>query len=285
MDTELFDQLPLEKVTNYHAIGGGDINQAFELEDQSKTRYLLLLQPHHSKKFFQHEVTGLKLMAQTVLTPKVLAYGDFKDDAYLLLSYVAHQPTGDQYKMGKELAQLHRRKSPNGCYGFEENFTIGTYHVDNSWNVSWNNFFINQRLEDLKKLIKGRNLWTSQMEILYQKALLVFKQLMQDHQPAPALLHGDLWAGNFLFDLNGDPVFIDPSLFYGDREFDIGITRVFGGFTKDFYQGYNDEYPLEKGAEKRIPFYQLYYLMFHLSQFGVSYQGSVLSMLKLCAGI
>lgn len=284
MNPELLDQLPIPKIVHDRPVGGGDINEAFKLTDQNGGRYFLLIQPNHSKGFFKHEVTGLQLLAQTVLTPKVLAWGSFGKDAYLLLSYVNHQPAGDQFEMGRQLAKLHKRRSPNKQYGFNENFTMGTYTADNTWQPEWESFFVNQRLAALKKLIQQRNLWTSEMETLYARAIKVFKKLMKDYHPLPSLLHGDLWSGNFMFNQDGKPVFIDPAVFYGDREFDLGITHVFGGFTTDFYEGYKTEYPLERGSANRLPFYQLYYLMFHLSQFGAGYQGSVLQMLALCAG-
>lgn len=284
MNPELLDQLPIPKIVHDRPVGGGDINEAFKLTDQNGGRYFLLIQPNHSKDFFKHEVTGLQLLAQTVLTPKVLAWGSFGKDAYLLLSYVNHQPAGDQFEMGRQLAKLHKRRSPNKQYGFNENFTMGTYTADNTWQPEWESFFVNQRLAALKELIQQRNLWTSEMETLYARAIKVFKKLMKDYHPLPSLLHGDLWSGNFMFNQDGKPVFIDPAVFYGDREFDLGITHVFGGFTTDFYEGYKTEYPLERGSANRLPFYQLYYLMFHLSQFGAGYQGSVLQMLALCAG-
>ncbi|MFT8386087.1 MAG: fructosamine kinase family protein [Lentilactobacillus hilgardii] len=283
LNPELFKKLPINHVSNYRAVGGGDINEAYELDDQDGARYFLLIQPNHSKDFFQHEVTGLQLISQTVLTPKVLDWGTFGSDAYLLLSYINHQPAGDQYEMGKQLATLHKRRSPNKQYGFNEDFTMGTYTANNSWRPDWESFFVDQRLEDLKRLIRDRGLWTPEMEVLYARAIKVFKRLMKAYHPIPSLLHGDLWSGNFMFNPDGHPVFIDPAVFYGDREFDLGITHVFGGFNADFYKGYNDEYPLKKGSDNRIPFYQLYYLMFHLSQFGAGYQGSVLQMLALCA--
>lgn len=283
MDTRLFAQLPVSKIDQYQPVGGGDINEAYRLTDENGTRYFLLIQPNHTKEFFKHEVVGLKLLAQTVSTPEVLDWGGFGPDAYLLLSYINHQPAGDQYEMGKQLAQLHKRRSPNKQYGFDEGFTMGTYTADNTWQPKWEKFFVNQRLESLKRLIQERGLWTAEMETAYAKSIKTFKRLMAAYHPLPSLLHGDLWSGNFMFDPDGQPVFIDPAVFYGDREFDLGITHVFGGFNAGFYQGYQDTYPLEKGFEKRLPFYQLYYLMFHLSQFGAGYQGSVLQMLELCA--
>lgn len=280
MNPTLFTQLPINKVVDYQSVGGGDINDAYALLTADQTKYFLLIQSNNTKEFFKHEVTGLQLLSETVSVPKMLDWGEFENDAYLLLTYVDHQGSGDQYKLGKQLAQLHKRKSPNRQFGFKEDFTMGTYTANNQWRPDWKSFFIDQRLNDLKKIIENRDLWTHDMENMYARSIKRFKKLMTTHQASPSLLHGDLWSGNFMFDLTGNPVLIDPAVFYGDREFDLGITHVFGGFNQDFYKGYQDEYPLSKGYEQRIPFYQLYYLMFHLSQFGSGYQDSVIQILQ-----
>ncbi len=283
MTPELFDQLPIAKVSDYQLVSGGDINQAYQLKTETGNRYFLLIQPDHTKDFFTHEVVGLRLLAKTVVVPHVISYGDFNGDAYLLLTYINHQSAGDQRELGEQLGKLHKRTSPNHQFGFDGNFTMGTYTADNTWQSDWETFFVNQRLIPLKQLIQTRNLWAAEMETTFSQAVKVFKRLMRTHHPVPSLLHGDLWSGNYLFDETGQPVFIDPAVFYGDREFDIGITRVFGGFNADFYSGYETVNSLEPGYENRLPFYQLYYLMFHLSQFCAGYQGSVLQLLTLCA--
>lgn len=175
---------------------------------------------------------------------------------------------------------MHKRTSANGQFGFNLDDPEGKFDHGGTWYPDWPSFFINERLEYRKKIILKRHLWTGSMEAIYQKCLVRFKQLMRTHNSKPSLLHGDFWSGNFMFDENGQPVIIDPAVFYGDREFDIGVSQVFAGFDPEFYQGYQDEYPLDEGYQNRLPFYQLYYLMLHLGNFGIGYQESVVRLLR-----
>lgn len=279
LNQEFISHLKLGPIRQVQSVSGGDINQAYQLET-TQGRVFLLIQPNHTKAFFTHEINGLKLLEQFVKVPKVLSVGHWQNDAYLVLSYLAHQSHGDDFALGQALAHIHQKASPNHHYGFGEAFTMGTFTADNTWQSSWSQFFIQQRLEPLKELCHQQGVWSLPLERAYQKAIIRFKMLMGDYQPQPVLLHGDLWSGNFMFDLDGRPIMIDPAVFYGDREFDLGITQVFGGFNAEFYRGYQETYPVVAGFEQRVLFYELYYLMFHLSQFGIGYQQAVTNTLS-----
>lgn len=274
MNAAFLSHLNLGTISKVTPVGGGDINQAFRLESSTGPVFLLL-QPNHKKDFFIHEVNGLACLATFVKTPQVLRIGEWGDNAYLVLSYVAHQSQGDAFALGTALARIHQQASPQGQFGFDESFTMGTYTADNSWQKSWSTFFVQQRLMPLRKMIRNQGLWSEELDLSFQAAIKQFERLMVDYQAQPSLLHGDLWSGNYIFGLNGEPILIDPAVFYGDREFDIGIKTVFGGFSDAFYRGYQATYPLTSGYERRILFYQLYYLMFHLSQFGTGYLAQV----------
>lgn len=110
--------------------------------------------------------------------------------------------------------------------------------------------------------------------------LEVISEELNNHSSEPSLLHGDLWSGNYMFLDDGRPALFDPSPLYGDREFDHGATTAFGGFGQEFYEAYNDVYPLDAGAELRVEFYKLYLLLVHLVKFGDVYLGSVNSTMK-----
>ncbi len=280
LDKALLTTLPIESVETAQPVGGGDVNQAYKLTTQDKNDYFLLMHPSETADFYKQEIVGLNLLGQTAEVPKVLANGTWGPDAYLLLSYIESQPFGDQYALGRVVAKIHRRTSLNGKFGFNVNDPEGKSDQGGTWYPDWASFFINERLEYRKKIILKRHLWTGSMDAMYQKAVNRFKKLMQTHHSDPSLLHGDFWSGNFMFDTSGNPVIIDPAVFYGDREFDLGVSQVFAGFDPEFYQGYQDEYPLAAGYEKRLPFYQLYYLMLHLGKFGIGYQGSVVRLLR-----
>ncbi|WP_054733245.1 fructosamine kinase family protein [Lentilactobacillus parafarraginis] len=283
MDRQLLAQLPIKSVIDSQPVGGGDVNQAFKLTTTDHQQYFLLMHPSDSKNFYQQEIVGLQLLGQTAKVPQVLANGMWGADAYLLLSYIASQPFGDQYALGRVVGKIHKRTSQNGQFGFNVDDPEGRTTDGGVWYPDWQSFFINERLEVRKRIIMNRHLWTGAMDARYQKAVAHFKALMKTHHSTPSLLHGDFWSGNFMFDENAQPVIIDPTVFYGDREFDIGVTQVFAGFDNEFYQGYQDEYPLDDGYQERLPFYQLYYLMLHLGKFGMEYQGSVKRLLRSLA--
>lgn len=132
MNAAFLSHLNLGTISKVTPVGGGDINQAFRLESSTGPVFLLL-QPNHKKEFFIHEVNGLACLARFVKTPQVLRIGEWGDNAYLVLSYLAHQSQGDAFALGTALARIHQQTSPQGQFGFEESFTMGTYTADNSW--------------------------------------------------------------------------------------------------------------------------------------------------------
>nr|WP_263848873.1 fructosamine kinase family protein [Lacticaseibacillus thailandensis] len=145
--------------------------------------------------------------------------------------------------------------------------------------ASWSDLFVGERLDRLAAQLTRKGLWTAADAQQYQRVRSVVVHALQHHQEAPVLLHGDLWSGNFMFTADGQPALIDPAALYGDREFDIGISTVFGGFTAAFYTAYQQVRPLAPGYEQRLPFYQLYLLMVHLDKFGAAYYDAVTSVM------
>ena len=125
-----------------------------------------------------------------------------------------------------------------------------------------------------------KRLWVDDDMAQYQRARSVVVAALREHKSEPVLLHGDLWSGNFMFTQDGRPALIDPAAMYGDREFDIGVSTVFGGFAQDFYAAYQEALPLATGYEQRLPFYRLYLLMVHLDKFGRTYYDSVAQTLQ-----
>ncbi|MGL2221302.1 fructosamine kinase family protein [Oenococcus oeni] len=258
------------EVTDFHEVHGGDINKAYSLTDAQGGRYFLKVQPNSVLAFFQHEADGLKLLGQAARVPKVIALGHVGQDQWLLLEYLNATNYGNQYSLGQDLAKIHSITSPNGQFGFDKDFKAGKTSKINTWQSSWYEFFVKQRLNVLRELLINEGKWNDDQN--YKKAIEIFQSLMEKHDSRPSLLHGDFWSGNFMFDADsGQPIFIDPDVYYGDPEFDIGITTVFGGFNQDFYVGYQSTKPFQSGAERRLMFYQLYYLMVHAHLFAGSY--------------
>ena len=177
---------------------------------------------------------------------------------------------------GKQLAQLHQ--NTNTSFGLEESNYIGSLLQQNNLHNNWIDFFINERLKPQIKLARDNgkiDLSTiTKFERLYTKLDEIFPE-----EP-PALLHGDLWSGNFMVDEKGGPVIIDPAVYFGHREMDIAMTKLFGGFNQQLYQSYNEHFPLEKGWEQRVDICNLYPLMVHVNLFGGGYLEQVKSILN-----
>lgn len=252
-------------------ITGGDVNQTYRIEEQNKS-YFLKLHPNIGKSFFEAEVDGLKELAPYVRVPETYMLGEQKDGAYLLMEWI-EPGKGDQKDLAVSLAKLHKVTAPQ--FGYRKDNYLGTVPQFNHVEEDWWLFFFKNRLESQIALAQKNNHWNQNR----QETFISFKQYVlenfSDKKIVPSLLHGDLWSGNVFFDQQGEPVFVDPAVFYGDREQDIAMSQLFGGFRPEFLQSYQMVYPLEKNWEKRLPIYQLYYLLAHLNMFGESYGSQV----------
>ncbi len=198
--------------------------------------------------------------------PSPITCGLSEDSAFLVIEFIPLQRHGDAFAMGQGLADLHRRVSSNHCFGWHRDNVIGETPQPNPWTRSWPEFFANHRLRHQFHLAsqKGRTFPGADH-------LLDAVPDILSHEPAPSLLHGDLWSGNAAFDESGRPVVFDPAIYYGDREADIAFTYLFGGFSKDFYEAYEDSWPLPAGHLIRRRLYNLYHELNHFWLFGGGY--------------
>lgn len=261
-------------------VNGGDINEAFLLKTRKGNFFLKANTVDYADHMFATEAKGLKLLADSneIRTPKVISQRSIDNQAYLLLEYI---PSGIKSKtfwceFGNALAQLHLHSSTS--FGLEHSNYIGRLAQSNQSHLDWPTFYIQERLLPQIKLADQNNLIDSKTRNDFD---LLFKKLNEIcPDESPALIHGDLWNGNFLVDESGSPVLIDPSVSYSHREMDIAMSRLFGGFGVEFYQTYNDTYALAPGLEDRLDIYQLYYLMVHVNLFGGSYLNSVQRILS-----
>ena len=269
------DKLPVEDVEALQPVAGGSINEAYEVQAKSG-RYFLLVQPHATVDFYAAEIAGLKLFEdQEVTAPKVVDAGQLGGDAYLLLSYLDEGGSGSQAQLGQLVAKLHRVESESGLFGFDHPTDMADIAFDNQWTDTWFDQFIKGRIDPMYDRIKSQGYWDFDQAGKADQVYDIMVTSLKDHESRPSLLHGDLWSGNVMFLKDGSPAIFDPAPFYGDREFDLGATLTFGGFSPDFYQAYEEAHPLEPGAWDRIEFYNLYLLLLHLIKFGSSYQGGV----------
>lgn len=186
-------------------------------------------------------------------------------------------------QLGVQLAQQHRITT--GRFGWHRQNTIGSTPQCNDWCDDWQTFFRERRLRFQLELAR-RNGHGDALLASGERLLQVLPALIGDHRPAPSLLHGDLWSGNTAMDADGVPVIFDPAVYFGDREADLAMARLFGGFGREFLDGYELAWPLPPGAEARVDLYNLYHVLNHLNLFGTGYLERAMRMidsLLLCA--
>jgi fructosamine-3-kinase len=256
--------------TEFRSISGGCINQSYLLNDGQQQYFVKLNRPE-TAAMFQAEAAGLREIAatQTIMVPKVICTGATERYAYLALSYLELGGRSEQswQTLGANLAALHRF-NPGSCFGWHHQNTIGSIPQINIWNVSWSEFFAKQRLGYQFQLAAARG-----GRFPHAQQLLAQLPEILDHQPPPSIVHGDLWSGNAGFTRAGVPVVFDPATYWGDREVDLAMTELFGGFPQAFYVGYEAVYPISLGYERRKLVYNLYHLLNHYNLFGGSYAG------------
>ena len=267
------NNLPISDIVSISPVAGGDVNDAYKVETKT-AEYFLLVQPNRSEAFYLSEAAGLEKFAEIgVNAPKVISSGEIDGDAYLLLSFI-DEGSGSQADLGHMVAKLHLEHNENGQFGYDFPHEGGDMTFDNAWTDSWIELFVERRLDVIRDLVVERGYWNKDDLDLYDKTRQVIVEALENHNSKPSFLHGDLWAGNYMFERDGTPVLFDPSPFYGDREFDLGATTVFGGFSGDFYDAYDEVYPSEEDAWNRIRFYKFYLIFVHLAKFGGLYKGS-----------
>ena len=228
------------------------------------------------------EYMGVKEMADTntIKCPRPVAFGEHSSRAFVLFEYLQFTSGGSQYEMGQQLARMHRKRSEQG-FGFHVDNTIGATHQPNlPWMDNWADFWDTHRLGHMLRLTGNAGCSDDKIDKLRTKT----RELLS-HNPEPSLIHGDLWGGNkgFVKDPETEkaiPCIFDPATYYGDREADVAMTYLFGGFSGDFYKGYNEEWPLPADFEKRKVVYNLYHILNHEVLFGGGYASQARGMIE-----
>jgi fructosamine-3-kinase len=268
------------EILDTSAVGGGSINQAFQLKTNIGSFFLKYNSAGRYPEMFQKEAKGLKLLRDPgiISVPEVLLVEETEEHAFLLLEYVDSGVENPDFwdDFAQKLANLHKVKSDK--FGLDHDNYMGSLHQYNHFHDDWTEFFIIERLERQVKLARedgniGRN-EVAGFERIYKRLDEIFPPTQ------PSLIHGDLWSGNFMVDAKGEACLIDPALYYGHPETDIAMSTLFGGFSKRFYEAYNQHYPLEKGWQNRLEIYNLYPLMVHVNLFGGGYLSSVQRVLR-----
>jgi len=250
---------------------GGDINQVYHLQGTQKS-YFVKLNRASLLLMFEVEALGLQELAQTntLRIPEAIVYGVAGEHAFLVLEYVALQSTNSatQRQLGQKLALLHQNRQ--GYFGWHHDNFIGSNQQKNTRDSDWVNFWREQRLTAQLNLAAD-NGYTGKIQQQGEQLCQLIPGFFSSYQPQASLLHGDLWSGNAASDAQEQAIIYDPACYYGDRETDIAMTELFGGFGADFYAAYNEVWPLDSAYKVRKTLYNLYHILNHLNLFGSGY--------------
>jgi protein-ribulosamine 3-kinase len=252
-------------------MSGGDINAAYRLQSENASFFVKLNTPGRLA-MFEAEAAGLEALAQTqsIRVPKFIVCGRTAEHAFLVLEYIGLHRLNNRSEqlLGQQLAQLHVQKQ--AYFGWHSDNTIGSTVQVNGHYHDWIPFWQEQRLGHQLALAASKG-YGGRLQAQGEKLCANLSPLFSGYQPQPALVHGDLWGGNAAADEQGNPVIYDPACYFGDRETDLAMTELFGGFSSTFYQAYQAVYPLAPGYKNRKTLYNLYHILNHLNLFGRSY--------------
>ena len=262
-------------VLEIKSVGGGCINQTYKIITADKYFFCKLNSASKFPHLFEKEKNGLELIQKynVIKTPGIIDYSIIGNEQILTLEWIEVGNRNDEFwkTFGQQLAALHQISTEE--FGLKEDNYMGSVPQINRQEKNWVLFFRANRLEPLVKLCVNKNLLQpkhqEQFEILYQRLLQIF-----DNEK-PALIHGDLWSGNYMCDKKGMPVLIDPAVYFGHRSVDLAMTTLFGGFHKSFYQAYHHYFPLPENYREQWNACNLYPLLIHLYLFGKSYLSKI----------
>ena len=269
------------KVVSAHTLSGGDINSAFRLQGEDKS-YFVKLNRAELVPMFEAEFAGLQDMAkvQAVRVPAPIVFGKTDRHSFLVLEnleFGCSNKDSDRL-LGRQLALLHQQQQP--YFGWHRDNTIGSTLQINSQSNDWLSFWREQRLAFQLKLAANKG-YGGTLQACGDRLCSDMAPLFDNYSPQPSLLHGDLWVGNAAVDKQGCPVIFDPACYYGDREADLAMTELFGGFSRDFYAAYQAVWQLDQGYGVRKNFYNLYHILNHLNIFGGGYLRQAESMMAM----
>jgi protein-ribulosamine 3-kinase len=260
------------------SVGGGCINAAVTLSDGEQTYFVKVNAPDRLP-MFAAEAAGLAAIAETdtIRVPEPLCTGTAGGQSFIAMEYIALSGRSAQgaAEAGRQLAAMHRASRPD--FGWDRDNTIGATPQENVSDPDWIAFWRERRL-GFQLDLAAQNGYRGRLQEQGRRLLAAFPALI-DHAPVPSLLHGDLWGGNIGFDRAGEPVIFDPAVYYGDREADLAMTELFGGFGPDFYAAYQEAWPLDPGYRTRKTLYNLYHVLNHLNLFGSGYLGQAEAMI------
>jgi protein-ribulosamine 3-kinase len=261
--------------------GGGCINRSLTLSGKDGSRFFVKLNGRDKAEMFAAESEGLAELAGSgaIRVPRAIAQGVTEEHAWLVLEYLDLSGSGSGADLGERLAALHRVS--RNTFGWHRDNTIGATYQPNPPTSDWLEFFREQRLRHQLQLARRQGAPRGLLQ-KGERLLADLGAFFPGYTPVPSLLHGDLWGGNYAY-ADGEPVLFDPAVYYGDREADLAMTELFGGFPRDFYAAYKASWPVDAGYTVRRTLYNLYHVINHFNMFGGGYGRQAEQMLAQLA--
>ena len=277
---EICEELGETYPKSIEQVHGGDIHNAWRIEFSNKK--LFLKRNIRNKKFLEFEKYCLQnlrkyINQENLVIPEVIAYKNIKNIEILLIEWI-DMHNFDQKKLGKGLGELHLKSAESNpkMFGCPVEGFIGTTDQKKGFEDNWIDCFLNLRIIPQLLILKSTTLDKETTTQVIEK----IKSELLNHKPVNALVHGDLWSGNAGMDKNGKGVIFDPASWWADNEVDIAMTKLFGGFRKEFYEEYHRIFPIKNGFEKRIIIYNFYHILNHANMFGGGYLNQVEDYVK-----
>ncbi len=277
---EICDELGEIYPKSIEQVHGGDIHSTWQIEFSNKK--LFLKRNIRNKKFLEFEKFCLQNLRKYInqenfVIPEVIAYKNINNVEILLIEWI-EMKNFDQRNLGKGLGEMHLKSAESNqkMFGFQVEGFIGTTDQKKGWEDNWIDCFLNLRIKPQLLILKSKFLEKETINQVIEK----IKSELLNHKPINTLVHGDLWSGNAGIDKSGKGVIFDPASWWADNEVDIAMTKLFGGFSKEFYEEYHRIFPIKKGFEKRIIIYNFYHILNHANMFGGGYLKQVKDYVK-----
>lgn len=268
------------RITAFEPVGGGSINYAGKVSLDQREFFIKWNDRAKFPGMLATEAKGLELLAGAtdLLIPTVISCEEPGSFQYLMLSFIKSSPRQNNYweALACGLAGIHKKNEVT--YGLSYSNYIGSLPQSNLEATSWLDFFIRERLEKQVQLAEQNEMCDPSMRLHFDRLYQKLDQYLIDERPC--LVHGDLWSGNVIVGERGEPALIDPAVYFGNREVDLAMSKLFGGFDSNFYRAYEDCFPVENGLHERIEIYNLYPLLVHLNLFGGSYYRQIMHVLR-----
>jgi len=276
----ILDHLDI-RINKYEVVHGGDINESFCIYSGKEKLFLKVNDGNLYPRMFEKEAGGLNALAAAMpelIIPRVVKNGNAAQYQYLVLQWIEKgAPKKNFWEVfGRSVARMHLQVQD--YFGLYEDNYIGSLQQPNPKHTQWHTFYSECRIMPLARVLFDTGKFSK--NDLASTELFCRRSVQWFPQEPPALLHGDLWAGNYMVSSEGCAALFDPAIYYGHREMDIGMTKLFGGFDQKFYDAYGEIYPMESNWRQRLPLSQLYPLMVHAVLFGGHYVSSAMDIIR-----